>query len=135
MAVDDHGLEVLKKSGEEVVPGSKADYYLKVGPTPGRPLVVTFDPDMHDPQIFNLSVPLADTEVSQALPSSTKRFLVRARGKSRVQFSFNSGDSGSNFITISPGAVYSEDNLRLTSLTLYLQTSLANEVVEVLTWS
>ena len=31
MAVEDHGLEVLKKSGEEVTPGSKADYYIKVG--------------------------------------------------------------------------------------------------------
>lgn len=30
MAVDDHGLEVLKKAGEEVNPGSKADYYIKV---------------------------------------------------------------------------------------------------------
>lgn len=39
--MDDHGLEVLKKSGEEVVPGSKADYYIKVGPTPGHPLPVT----------------------------------------------------------------------------------------------
>ncbi|MBL0320678.1 MAG: hypothetical protein IPP74_15495 [Alphaproteobacteria bacterium] len=31
MAVDDHGIEALKKSAEEVVPGSKADYYLKTG--------------------------------------------------------------------------------------------------------
>lgn len=30
MAVDDHGLEVLKKSAEEVSPGDKSDYYLKV---------------------------------------------------------------------------------------------------------
>lgn len=29
MAVDDHGLEVLKKSGEEVTPGDNSDYYLK----------------------------------------------------------------------------------------------------------
>lgn len=29
MAVDDRGSEVLKKAGEEVVPGSKADYYIK----------------------------------------------------------------------------------------------------------
>lgn len=29
MAVDDHGLEVLKKSGEEVTPGDKSDYYIK----------------------------------------------------------------------------------------------------------
>lgn len=31
MAVDDEGVETLKKSAEEVVPGSKADYYHKVG--------------------------------------------------------------------------------------------------------
>lgn len=30
MAVDDHGLEVLKKAGEEVTPGDKSDYYIKV---------------------------------------------------------------------------------------------------------
>lgn len=41
MAVDDHGLEVLKKSGEEVVPGSKADYYIKVGQVPGQSWDVT----------------------------------------------------------------------------------------------
>lgn len=31
MAVDDHGLEVLKKAGEQVTPGSPANYYIKVG--------------------------------------------------------------------------------------------------------
>lgn len=30
MAVEDHGLEVLKKTGEEVTSGDKSDYYLKV---------------------------------------------------------------------------------------------------------
>ena len=38
MAVDDHGTETLKKSAEETVPGSKADYYHKNGliPQPQR---------------------------------------------------------------------------------------------------
>ncbi len=31
MAVEDHGLEVLKKSGEEVIPGDKSDHYIKTG--------------------------------------------------------------------------------------------------------
>ena len=31
MAVDDYGTEVLKKAAEEVKPGNKADYFLKVG--------------------------------------------------------------------------------------------------------
>lgn len=29
MAVKDHGLEVLKKSGEQVIPGDGGDYYIK----------------------------------------------------------------------------------------------------------
>ena len=29
MAVDDHGIEVLKKAGEEVTAGDKSDYYIK----------------------------------------------------------------------------------------------------------
>jgi hypothetical protein len=31
VATDDHGLEVLKKSGEQVSPGNQSDYYIKVG--------------------------------------------------------------------------------------------------------
>lgn len=34
--IDDHGLEVIRKSGEEVTPGDKSDYYLKVGQVPGQ---------------------------------------------------------------------------------------------------
>ena len=31
MSVDDHGLEALRKSAEEVVTGNKSDYFLKTG--------------------------------------------------------------------------------------------------------
>lgn len=34
VAVDDHGIEVLKKAGEQVVPGNKSDHYIKVGGIP-----------------------------------------------------------------------------------------------------
>lgn len=40
MGVDDHGLEALKKSAEQVVSGNKSDYYLKIGPTPGQTIQV-----------------------------------------------------------------------------------------------
>lgn len=30
MAVDDHGIEAIRKSAEEVIPGSKANYFIKV---------------------------------------------------------------------------------------------------------
>jgi len=35
MAVDDYGIEVLKKAGEEVTPGDKSDYYIKTGAASG----------------------------------------------------------------------------------------------------
>ena len=31
MVVDDHGLEVLKKAGEQVTPGDPSNYFIKVG--------------------------------------------------------------------------------------------------------
>lgn len=31
MAVDDYGIEAIRKSAEEVIPGNKSNYYLKVG--------------------------------------------------------------------------------------------------------
>lgn len=31
MAVDDHGLDVIRKSGEQVVAGDKSNYFLKTG--------------------------------------------------------------------------------------------------------
>jgi hypothetical protein len=34
--LNDHGLEVIRKSGEEVTPGNKSDYYIKVGQVPGQ---------------------------------------------------------------------------------------------------
>lgn len=40
MAVRDHGLEVLKKAGEETVPGQKGDMFIKVGAKPGGMRVV-----------------------------------------------------------------------------------------------
>jgi hypothetical protein len=36
VAVDDHGLEVIRKSGEEVTPGDKSDYYIKVAVVSSR---------------------------------------------------------------------------------------------------
>lgn len=50
MAVDDHGLEVLKKAGEEIVPGNKSDHYIKIGGLPSTspgtvpPVGVAIDP-------------------------------------------------------------------------------------------
>jgi hypothetical protein len=87
------------------------------------------------PTIYNLSAPTANTEVSQALPVNTKKLLIRCRGDARTQFAFVSGQSGSNYITIPIGAMYAQDLLLLSSTTVYLQTSLSSQTIEILIWT
>lgn len=130
-AYDDHGIEVLRKSGELVTPPDKSDTYLKVGPTPGHPLEVIFaNPDT--PTIYNVASTGADVEFTQSLAGTVQRITIQARGNSRIKFSYSTqGD----YITIPPGASYSEDNVKLVGQTLYLKTSLGTDVVEVLTWA
>lgn len=100
------------------------------------PVPVTFTAtNVTTPTITNLSVPLANTEVSHILQTNLKKIIVRCRGLAKIQFAFTSTDSSTNFITIHPGSTYSEEGLNLTGKTLYLQTSLASQVVEILEWT
>lgn len=88
------------------------------------------------PVIQNVLLTTANTEYNFSLSSSTKRYKIKARGDTKIQFSFISGQSGSNYITIPMGCEYVEDNLTLTgSLTIYLQASKNNQVLEVLSWN
>jgi len=84
--------------------------------------------------IFNKAVPLANTEVSQVLPVDTKRFIMRARGNSELQFSFTALESGSKFITIPRRANYEDPNF-YSSATVYFQTSLSSETVEIIAYT
>lgn len=87
------------------------------------------------PVIVNIAIPLANTEQSYALPADTKKFRIRARGNAKLQMSFVSGDSGTNFMTIFPGNVYEETGLDISTTTVYFQSSKASETVEILSWS
>jgi len=83
-------------------------------------------------KITNLSAPTADTEVSLALQTNLKAITIRARTISTVKFSFTSGESGTTFITIPPGASYSQNQLGLSSATLYVQTDIDSNTLEIL---
>lgn len=138
--VDDHGLEVIKKAAEytePLSPSPKKDYYIKVGGAPiGAPYdippipVVFANPET--PTIYNIASPGSEIEFTQLLTGNIQKITIQARGNSRIKFSFaTQGD----YITIPPGASYSEDSVKLVDQTLYLKTSLGTETVEVLTWS
>jgi hypothetical protein len=89
------------------------------------------------PTIFNLVVPAANTEVSQALPTDTRKFLIKVRDDlgAKMQLAFGSGQSGTTFITVGRGAIYVEDNVVLSSVTLYFQLDRAGKTVEILAWN
>ena len=86
------------------------------------------------PTIYNLSMPLANTEYSQVISSGAKRVLVRMRvkGQSRLAFVLN-GTIGS-YITLEACTVYTEENLDLDGATIYLQSTVAGQVAEILEW-
>jgi len=85
------------------------------------------------PAIYNVSVLLANTEYSQALSSSTKKFLIRVRGQSQLKLAFTAGQSGTNYITIPAGTTLNCDDLSFTG-TLYFQSVKASQIVEILEW-
>lgn len=87
-----------------------------------------------EPLVYNVSVPLANTEVSQTLSSAVKRFTIRVRGNSRLKLAFALGESSTNYITIPPGCTYTEDGLGFSGV-LYFQTVKASQVVEILEWT
>lgn len=86
------------------------------------------------PLIYNVSVPTADTEVSQLLSSNTKQFTIKVRGNSTLRLAFASGESDTNYITVTSGASYTADALNFSG-TLYFQTNKASQIVEILEWS
>lgn len=88
-----------------------------------------------NPALSNISIPLANTEVTIVIPAATVRFMIKARG-SKIQFAYTAGNSGTTFVTVPAGCNYSEDLINDTaSLTLYVQSTLAGEIVELLTWT
>ena len=86
--------------------------------------------------ITNLSVPLAATEVSHTLATNLKQVLIRSRlRKAELQIAFTATESGSKYVTIPKNGVFVADDLNLTGKTLYLQSSLAANTIEILEWT
>jgi hypothetical protein len=82
-----------------------------------------------------VSIVSANTEYSQALSSSTKRFSIKLRGFADLKLAYVSGQSGTTFITVPGGSSYEEINLAgTTALTLYFQSPTASQETEIIQW-
>lgn len=88
------------------------------------------------PVIYNVSVPTAGVEVSQTLPANTKKLLIKVRNSTaRLQFSFASGQSGSDYVSLSRGTSFEVTDIDVPSLTIYFQVNEPSQTVEILAWS
>lgn len=83
--------------------------------------------------VYNVTVSLANTEQSITLSNNTKSFLIKVRGNSSLKLAFNSGESSTNYITISPGANYYAEGLNFSG-DLFFQTTKPSQVIEILEW-
>lgn len=85
-------------------------------------------------KIENDTVSLADTEQSHTFPPYTKAFSAKARGVGKIKLSFDAGASGTTYLTIWPGAVYTQENIGSASTTIYFQSPVAGLVLELVSW-
>lgn len=86
------------------------------------------------PTIINFTAVAANTEYSQALPASNRKFLIQARGMAKLKLAYAIGDTSINYITINPGVSFVDDNF-YSSQTIYFTSSVAGEVIEIITYA
>lgn len=87
------------------------------------------------PQVANVSIGLANTEYSYALPTNTKKFLLKLRAGAVLQLSYAGGTSGTTFFTVPVFNSYQEENLSVTGVTLYFQSPSPSQILEIISWT
>jgi hypothetical protein len=107
--------------------------------TPGTTNKVVTDPVAATPTPYNLTLTLADTEYSQALPANCRGFEFQARTEATLRFAFVTGKvatSVSPFRTLKAGDYYYSPpiNQGASPSTIYVASSTAGTVCELLAW-
>ena len=77
-----------------------------------------------------------NTETSYAFPAKTKRFSLKNRGNGMLKIAYASGQSGTTYWSLPPATSYEETEINVnTQVTIYLQSPIASQVLEVISWS
>lgn len=90
------------------------------------------------PTVYNVTLTVADTEYSQALPANTKDFRFRCRTSYDVRYAWVTGKVATPtapYLTVPSGSDYYSDLNNLASITLYLASSQAGVIVELEIWT
>lgn len=87
------------------------------------------------PTVENVTVTLANTEQAYSFPAYTRSITVKARGPAKAQLAFEPGSTGTEFFTLWPGAVYTQEGISAPLTTIYFQSPVAGLVLEMISWS
>ncbi len=99
---------------------------------------IDIDVSTSNPTIYNVTMTDADKEYSQALPSNTKKFTLQCRDGTAFRLSFETGKVATPtepYLTVRTNDVYYEEELNLTSRTIYVASASAAKVVEMICWT
>jgi hypothetical protein len=89
--------------------------------------------DPADVQI--LTATLANTEYSYAFPAGTRAWALQHRSGGMFRHTFTALQTGTQALTLYPGAFWAESNYAGTTLTLYYRSPTAGSVLELRTWT
>lgn len=88
------------------------------------------------PTVQNVTLTTAGAEYSFVIPASSVACKFKARNASKLQYSYTALASGTNYITLWPGEEETVDLMDASNaaITVYVQASKDNEVIEVISW-
>lgn len=79
----------------------------------------------------NVSLLLANTEYSYALPSGTKQFIIQSRNPAILRVATVAGETFTNYTTIWKGGSLTISDVNFTGKVLYIQSNTASTTVEI----
>lgn len=99
-----------------------------------NPIPVSSVPPVLQATITNPVLLLANTEYAIALPANTLKFKFRPRLLCRMKIAYAVGETATNFISVPLGAGFDEEYASLIGGTIYVQSTEANTILEMITY-
>ena len=124
--------QIVDREYQKFIDVSPGETAVRVG-NDGAPFITTSS--IGAPTIANIVIAAANTEQSYSMPASTKRYLIKPRGNGSIKLAHVSGQSGTNYLTIWPGAVYDTWEIKADTYSVYFQSPVAGLVVEIESWA
>jgi hypothetical protein len=85
-----------------------------------------------NPVVTNVNVPTPNTEQTVSLAGTIRRITIKARGTAKLQIAFVATESATNYITVPPGAIFTEENFEAPTQLFFQADKI--DTVEILTW-